>query len=415
MRDRKFLNRDQWAAWAKNQPAQVDPMQVPLIRKNLTCEIVECDSDPATGMMDLEFVLSTAAVDREHDIIEVEVWTTDNFEKNPVVLWAHSYGQPPVGKAIKTWSDDGALRGRVRFTPRDMNPFGHMIYQMVQGGFLNAVSVGFQPHEYVFNDEHGGYDFKVQDLLEFSIVPVPANPEALIAASVDAGIDLAPMQEWAKGILDGLDEDDPLDLGEPDSLDGMGPMIRAMGGSSVAPTHIETGTSEPPAAMYCQVVSDSPSAVEGEQSSDGTWTYTTGDQTFESPPTRWYDGTTGDPIDAPFVTPDYKIDWDSFKLNFGPQLDNEMEGPMKEVIEALTAAVQSLEVVVAGMPDAVKEAVVEAIPKTEPVADPVVDPEPDPVPDPAADPVELSDDEERQLIVDAVKEHMTSVNGRLPD
>jgi hypothetical protein len=58
---------------------------------------------------------------------------------------------------------------------------------MVKRGFLRATSVGFRPKrdKYSWNEERGGIDFEEQELLEFSVVPVPSNPEALLSASKD--------------------------------------------------------------------------------------------------------------------------------------------------------------------------------------------------------------------------------------
>jgi len=69
---------------------------------------------------------------------------------------------------------------------------------------LNATSVGFKPKEWVFNEDRKGVDFKTQELLEFSVVPVPSNPEALIEAR-SAGIDLGPYKEWAEQVLEDSD------------------------------------------------------------------------------------------------------------------------------------------------------------------------------------------------------------------
>ena len=41
----------------------------------------------------------------------------------------------------------------------------------------------------MWNDEHRGYDFEKQDLLEISVVDVPANAEALIAAGLQSDYD----------------------------------------------------------------------------------------------------------------------------------------------------------------------------------------------------------------------------------
>jgi phage head maturation protease len=51
------------------------------------------------------------------------------------------------------------------------------------GGYLKATSVGFMPLKYTFSKDPAreyGIDFLEQELLEFSIVTIPANPDALI-------------------------------------------------------------------------------------------------------------------------------------------------------------------------------------------------------------------------------------------
>jgi phage head maturation protease len=65
-----------------------------------------------------------------------------------------------------------------QFATADLNPMGDTVYKMLKAGFLNATSVGFLPLAHTMNDNRG-YDFTKQELLEFSVVPVPANSEAL--------------------------------------------------------------------------------------------------------------------------------------------------------------------------------------------------------------------------------------------
>jgi phage head maturation protease len=64
-----------------------------------------------------------------------------------------------------------------------MNPLADTVCAMVAARFLNAVSVGFMPlAAQPILDEDGdwtGVEFISQELLELSVVPVPANPGAL--------------------------------------------------------------------------------------------------------------------------------------------------------------------------------------------------------------------------------------------
>jgi HK97 family phage prohead protease len=147
-------------------------------------------------------VISTPAVDRERDVIMQDGWDLEHYQKNPVVLWAHDYWSPPVARSVDLYNDSGGNLAAVdRFTPQDVNPFGYMVYRLVQGGFLRAKSVGFRPLEWTVNEDHGGYDFLKNELLEHSWVPVPANPEALVQAGAQ-GIDVAPLRQWAEQVLD---------------------------------------------------------------------------------------------------------------------------------------------------------------------------------------------------------------------
>jgi len=198
MKNDGILTRQQWAEQARDKNAMT--FETPL-RKIVRTEVVVKDVNPDTGMHDIGFVISTASIDREGDIIVPDGWDLENYKQNPVVLWAHDYHTPPIGKAIDVSVKDGVLVATDRFTPEDINPFGAMIYRMVKGGFLKATSVGFKPVEWTYNEDHRGYDFARSELLEHSVVPVPANPEALVMASA-AGIDMRPMREWVSKILD---------------------------------------------------------------------------------------------------------------------------------------------------------------------------------------------------------------------
>lgn len=153
----------------------------------------------------VEWTISTGMVDRDQDTIAVAGWQLENFRKNPVVLWAHSSRQPPVGRAPEVEIKGKRLRSVSEFTPAGVSPFNDMIFNMVVLDFLRAVSVGFLPMEFERAPEDSGrgfgFDFLKQDLLEYSVVPVPANPEALRRAK-DQGVDLNPMIAWAEQTLD---------------------------------------------------------------------------------------------------------------------------------------------------------------------------------------------------------------------
>jgi HK97 family phage prohead protease len=133
----------------------------------------------------LEFIASTAQVDRYGDIIEVEGWELDNWLKVPVILYGHDYGGFPIGQGISAIKDP--LRGLViqaKLATAQENPEADIAYRLALGGYIRAVSVGFmdQEREPILDNEGNrtGWRFKRAELLEVSLVAVPANPGALI-------------------------------------------------------------------------------------------------------------------------------------------------------------------------------------------------------------------------------------------
>lgn len=150
----------------------------------------------------IEFIVSTGRVDRENDTIDPAGWDLSDYKNNPVVLWVHDHWSPPIGNARNIYLDGDVLRSMCEFTPEDMNPFGYQIYRLYQGGYMHACSAGFQPIEYNYDETRKyGINFKRQSLLEYSCVPVPANPDALaIARSKGLKTDL--LKAWAERALD---------------------------------------------------------------------------------------------------------------------------------------------------------------------------------------------------------------------
>ena len=127
------------------------------------------------------FVLSTDEVDRHGDVISAEGWRLESYLRNPVLLWAHDYRRPAIGRAVDVWSESRRLMARMEFAPTD---FAQEIAALYRSGFQWGVSVGFKPIRFEERrDEKSGaflgLRFIEQELLEVSAVPVPANRNAL--------------------------------------------------------------------------------------------------------------------------------------------------------------------------------------------------------------------------------------------
>jgi HK97 family phage prohead protease len=152
----------------------------------------------------LDFVASTATLDRYHEIIEPCGWRLDSYRRNPVFQNAHNYGDIlfTLGKAVstevRTLSGGPALCQRIQFAT-EVNPVARIAYGLYRGGFLNAVSVGFIPLRWEEPQPSGqaGYRRKYieQELLEVSAVAIPANPDALALGVKSGAVSKGDLQE----------------------------------------------------------------------------------------------------------------------------------------------------------------------------------------------------------------------------
>lgn len=141
------------------------------------------------GEYEIEIVGSTEDVDRSKEVIEVDGWDLKNFKRNPVILASHRYDQPAIGRG-KVKKQDGKLVFRIEFPEEGVYPLADIYRKLYKGGFMRASSVGFIPVAWENGDgEKEPYrTYKKAELLELSLVSVPANPEALIT---DKGLNTA--------------------------------------------------------------------------------------------------------------------------------------------------------------------------------------------------------------------------------
>ncbi len=129
----------------------------------------------------IAFVLSTDDVDRHGDVISADGWALDSYRENPVLLWAHDYRKPAIGRAEKVWVEPHRLLAKMEFAPTE---FAQEVASLYRTGFQWGVSVGFKPLRYEERRDEKtgaflGLRFLEQELLEVSAVPVPANRSAL--------------------------------------------------------------------------------------------------------------------------------------------------------------------------------------------------------------------------------------------
>lgn len=159
--------------------------------------IREFDRAKAEETRTVEFKISSSARDRHDSVLNMKGWQLDNFNRNPIVGYQHNvYGGNLCNAANpddvlgpgRAFIENDLLIGEVTFETKDINPQAEKIFRKVLNGTLRATSVGFLE---VGNgelkktvDEKGNivdqvYHFAGQELLEFSIVNIPSNPEAV--------------------------------------------------------------------------------------------------------------------------------------------------------------------------------------------------------------------------------------------
>ncbi|MDR0313968.1 MAG: HK97 family phage prohead protease [Treponema sp.] len=132
----------------------------------------------------ISWTFSTFDLDRYGERIDPLGWDFSQYVKNPVIEWAHCFHIPAIGKAENIHVDENGLHGVIVFNDKSFDPFGWSIGERVKAGVIRAGSVGFRVMEIEIPDKETAKDgtsliFRKQELLEFSICNVPANPFAL--------------------------------------------------------------------------------------------------------------------------------------------------------------------------------------------------------------------------------------------
>ena len=130
---------------------------------------------------DNAYSVTIFANEKARDGIGINPDTIDfsNYEKNPVVLYAHDFmgrtesGGLPIGRTLKlVRAADGQIKADFEFLEGD--PFAARVRNAWDRGFLRGASIGWRTEPAA----RGGRSPK-SELIEWSIVAVPADPDAL--------------------------------------------------------------------------------------------------------------------------------------------------------------------------------------------------------------------------------------------
>lgn len=139
---------------------------------NVSAEYKSIDED---AMVIRDVVGSSGAMDRHGDRVNPDGWDLANFKKNPVIFVNHDSRGLPIGKAINVRMKNGQLLFDIQFSKT--LPKAQEVWGLVKEKIMQAWSVGFIVLEW--GKAGGDYSIEKQELLELSIVGIPANPEAM--------------------------------------------------------------------------------------------------------------------------------------------------------------------------------------------------------------------------------------------
>jgi len=158
--------------------------------KSIMKKIFKLDSiikavEEGDGELRIAGYASTDSLDRQSDRILPTAWTRGglrNYEINPILLFNHDYNRP-IGRVIEMSTDKRGLRIK-----GVISKSAGEIYDLVKEGVLSTFSVGFLVKDADYDKSADGLIVKDAELLEVSVVSVPANQDATfsLAKSFDS-------------------------------------------------------------------------------------------------------------------------------------------------------------------------------------------------------------------------------------
>lgn len=126
------------------------------------------------------FTISTPDVDRYGTIIVPSGIDYSAYMNNPVVLINHKSDYLPIGKCLGFFLNGENLEATIQLDMNDEKAC--KVNDKIKNGFVSAVSVGIIPIEQTEQNIDGEKvtTYTKSELVEFSVVTIPANRDALI-------------------------------------------------------------------------------------------------------------------------------------------------------------------------------------------------------------------------------------------
>lgn len=162
-----------------------------MIRKYTQASVRKISEDVETTRY-IEFIASDNSRDSYKTVLPVNKWALDRYAANPVIGYQHmlysSTNPDMVIGSGKAFIEGDLLIIGITFEPFELNPLADKIFRKILHGTIRAVSVGFDPigvgswgqGDEAYGKPNQTYYYAGQELIEVSVVHIPANKNAII-------------------------------------------------------------------------------------------------------------------------------------------------------------------------------------------------------------------------------------------
>lgn len=178
-------------SWSKNivEKLKNRGFNMDLITRELNLQVRDGYEGGEEGYEEKEndiftFIVSTPEVDRYGTIIVPSGIDYTAYLSNPIVLAQHDSDEWPIGRCLGFAMNGENLEATIQI--ECITEEGKKLTKLINAGYVKAVSVGIIPTEYEEQTIDGQKVtvYTKSELVEFSVVSVPANRQALLKKSL---------------------------------------------------------------------------------------------------------------------------------------------------------------------------------------------------------------------------------------
>lgn len=162
------------------------------MENDLALTIIGVKAVEEDGELYISGYANTIDKDRYGDIVLPSAFDMDNYVKNPILLLQHDH-KKPIGKVVEHEITDKGLwiKALVSSAAEDL----YKVKTLITDGVLKALSIGFRMKNGKYIAEDDVYVITELELMEISVVSVPANQDSLFEVSKSFGEKTASAKE----------------------------------------------------------------------------------------------------------------------------------------------------------------------------------------------------------------------------